>query len=337
MRLRRTAVLAARLGATLPAWVAARGARAIAPPRRPAEVVRERLAGDQLDALWDRRAPVLLEGFLDGFAFRRLLHPAVMRHAWGSARTVTFRAPRHQRAFLQEQSRPVFIDYDELIDRIFVEPDPDHRHYSRMGGHPGALYELTGCARERRFAHVGIWIGEAENITPFHFDTFHSLLGQTHGDKLVVLIPPEDGHLLGYRALPVDRGLNRSAPTSLPDDVRGLEAVDPSYARTRRLEVVVSPGDLLYIPPGWWHWVVALEPNVSVLLRYHASRRDVLRTPETVHYVWRELLAELGAAPPPDQPDWDEREVWSGNEVRRLRAARAEVLAANAERAREAG
>jgi quercetin dioxygenase-like cupin family protein len=30
------------------------------------------------------------------------------------------------------------------------------------------------------------------------------------------------------------------------------------------LEVVVEPGEFLFIPVGWWHWVKALDISISV-------------------------------------------------------------------------
>ncbi|HTE56287.1 MAG TPA: cupin-like domain-containing protein [Kofleriaceae bacterium] len=328
MRIGRTIDLAGRFAAHLPAWLLARGTRSLGHRREYGrEIARQALAPSDLHTLWKRRAPVVLTGFLDHFELSRLLQPEIMKRAWGVTRTVTYRAPRDQKAFLQERSRPVFMDYDRLVDRIFFEKDPRFRYYSRMGAHPGSLFELASCIPSKELAHVAIWIGEEENITPFHFDTFHSFIGQTFGEKRVVLVPPEDGIHLRYRTLPFSRQANQVGPCELPDDVRGLEAVDRRYSLARRFDVVLGPGDFLYIPPGWWHWVVALTPNVSVLLRQHAAKREALRTPETLHYVWRELLGEIGLAPAASAPAWDETEVWSANEIRRLQAAEAELEA----------
>ena len=42
-------------------------------------------------------------------------------------------------------------------------------------------------------------------------------------------------------------------------------------ARARLYETELTPGDLVYIPPGWWHYVEALEGNASVLLPFDMS------------------------------------------------------------------
>jgi lysine-specific demethylase 8 len=37
----------------------------------------------------------------------------------------------------------------------------------------------------------------------------------------------------------------------------------PAFASAACVECVVGPGDLLYIPPMWWHYVKSLEPSMS--------------------------------------------------------------------------
>lgn len=39
-------------------------------------------------------------------------------------------------------------------------------------------------------------------------------------------------------------------------------ALDPTQARV--FEVMPEPGELLFVPVGWWHQVEALEPSISV-------------------------------------------------------------------------
>jgi len=41
-----------------------------------------------------------------------------------------------------------------------------------------------------------------------------------------------------------------------------LEAF-PRFAEVELHEIVLGPGDLLYVPPGWWHEVTSLSVSVS--------------------------------------------------------------------------
>jgi ribosomal protein L16 Arg81 hydroxylase len=47
-----------------------------------------------------------------------------------------------------------------------------------------------------------------------------------------------------------------------PDHVD--HARHPRFGGVRSLEVLVHPGEALFIPVGWWHHVEALETSISV-------------------------------------------------------------------------
>jgi hypothetical protein len=36
------------------------------------------------------------------------------------------------------------------------------------------------------------------------------------------------------------------------------------------LDVVLEPGQLLFVPVGWWHWVQALEVSATVSFHHFA-------------------------------------------------------------------
>jgi len=38
----------------------------------------------------------------------------------------------------------------------------------------------------------------------------------------------------------------------------------PNYANIKGYEVVLNEGDLLYLPPLWFHHVTALDPSISI-------------------------------------------------------------------------
>ena len=99
-----------------------------------------------------------------------------------------------------------------------------------------------------------LWISPRGNQSSFHHDAnVDNLNVQIHGRKLFVLVSPAS-----YRNLyPQSFGYS---------PVRVFEP-NPGYARfaeARPVQAVLEPGDILFIPQYWWHWVRALEPSVNV-------------------------------------------------------------------------
>ena len=48
-------------------------------------------------------------------------------------------------------------------------------------------------------------------------------------------------------------------------DVRAADLEKfPAYQHARFVDVVLAPGDMLYVPPRWWHYVQSLDRSCSV-------------------------------------------------------------------------
>jgi hypothetical protein len=111
----------------------------------------------------------------------------------------------------------------------------------------------------------GIWIGMKGNLTSLHYDLWHGFLAQISGTKKVVLFPPWESPRL-YTASPFGP---RPAATNLPSDCLTADPRQfPKLFEAERYEFVLRPGEMLYIPPYWWHQVESLDNNVSLPCRY---------------------------------------------------------------------
>lgn len=99
-----------------------------------------------------------------------------------------------------------------------------------------------------------LWLGPAGTITPLHHDTSNILFCQIHGRKRIVLAPPWASALLDT----ADGVYNRRGPEALVRE--GIPSLD----------VVVEPGEALFIPVGWWHDVRALDASVSLAINAFA-------------------------------------------------------------------
>jgi len=102
---------------------------------------------------------------------------------------------------------------------------------------------------------VFLWVGPAGTVTPLPHDTSTGLVCQVFGRKRVLLYPRSEV------ALTDDL---RDAVYSPVDAERPDLAAFPAFADMQPVEVVLSPGEALFIPVGWFHHVRALEPSINL-------------------------------------------------------------------------
>lgn len=98
------------------------------------------------------------------------------------------------------------------------------------------------------------WFGPKGTFTPIHHDLTNNMLVQIMGRKKVTLIPAWQVPWL-YN----DKGVFSAADFPDFDDRRHalMKNITP-------IEVLVGPGDALFIPIGWWHCVDALDVSISI-------------------------------------------------------------------------
>ncbi|KFI05993.1 cupin-like domain-containing protein [Massilia sp. BSC265] len=123
------------------------------------------------------------------------------------------------------------------------------------------LRELnTLCHWPTYFRKMGpprFWLGPTGTVTPLHCDFDDNIFAQIWGTKRIFLAPPHHDEFLYVReANPVLFGspVDPEAP-----DVERF----PLARRASLIECIVKPGELLYVPAGWYHQVRALSFSLS--------------------------------------------------------------------------
>lgn len=101
------------------------------------------------------------------------------------------------------------------------------------------------------------WIGPAGTVTPLHCDYDDNIFAQIWGSKRIFLSPPHHDEFL----------YPREANAILFGSPFDPEAPDygqfPLARQAAMIEVIVHPGDMLYVPAGWYHQVRALSFSLS--------------------------------------------------------------------------
>uniref|UniRef100_A0A7S1V7I4 JmjC domain-containing protein n=1 Tax=Sexangularia sp. CB-2014 TaxID=1486929 RepID=A0A7S1V7I4_9EUKA len=101
----------------------------------------------------------------------------------------------------------------------------------------------AGAARGDTDLNANLWLSSDGALTLPHYDTHANLNAQVSGSKRWFLAPPDEGaaDALGVHPF-VSTRAGQARTAFVPIDA-GLHVVD------------TEPGDVLYIPPSWWHSV----------------------------------------------------------------------------------
>ena len=101
-----------------------------------------------------------------------------------------------------------------------------------------------------------IWFGPKGNYTPLHHDQTNNMFVQVYGRKKFWLVSPlQTPYLYNERAV------------FSPIDLRNInETNHPLASNVTAIEVVLNPGDTLFIPIGLWHQVESLDVSISLTM-----------------------------------------------------------------------
>ncbi|KIK06699.1 hypothetical protein K443DRAFT_673988 [Laccaria amethystina LaAM-08-1] len=166
--------------------------------------------------------------------------------------------------------------------------------------------EIPWCteALGKRPDAVNIWIGNSRSTTSIHSDPYENIYAVVRGEKNFLLIPPTDGWCLQERSYPHASYTRRSPSSSLelvpsgPDVplVPWASVIDPELpsvlpSDVTPIYVTLKPGEVLYLPVGWWHHVRQVgDITISLNWWYDAEMRGM-------SWVFLSFLRGLGHVP----------------------------------------
>lgn len=151
---------------------------------------------------------------------------------------------------VQSSDRIEYLAQHNLFDQIPALKDdivvPD---YCCVSNRPDAIDSVDD---------IKAWLGPMGTISPLHHDPKHNLLCQIFGYKRIILAAPNDstnlypfeGNLLGN--------------TSQIDAEHLDFDTFPLVKNAKFYSITLYRGEMLYIPPKWWHYVRSLSKSFSV-------------------------------------------------------------------------
>ncbi|MBC8767850.1 cupin-like domain-containing protein [Arenibacter sp. BSSL-BM3] len=106
---------------------------------------------------------------------------------------------------------------------------------------------------------VTAWIGPKGTISGFHNDTGKNLYAQIKGKKMFILSSTK----FNKNLYPSNKYINGAVASQV--DINNFTSEKfPNFLGAEFKSVVLEPGDVLYVPSKWWHYVQSLETSISI-------------------------------------------------------------------------
>jgi hypothetical protein len=209
--------------------------------------------------------PVILTGALDEW-------PAASR--WSAEYLMSACGSRSVRVVSSDNGRFDYADGRavESAERSFAEavsligePGPNFYYIQQLAidqNVPELLSDIRipPCIDQGQI-EANLWFGTAGNISPLHFDWSNNLLCQLTGRKIITVFDPVQSDLLYPHPLTAPMPHVSRVDIEHPD-----YAAYPLFAEASGFQDVLSAGEVLLLPAGWWHDVRSVEVSISVNL-----------------------------------------------------------------------
>lgn len=162
------------------------------------------------------------------------------------------------------------------------------------------LAPVGKCVAERLGAVLGfaipgspvLYLGAGTQRTPLHFDPTENLTAVLQGAKHFRLLPPWASGQLQPRGglLAAAVCWSSGVVPAVYSDVDAWSLPGRTDGGPASVDITVGAGEVLYLPPGWWHAVSGSpEPNVTVVFAFAPSAAKAARHAQ-------------GPRPPPSPP-----------------------------------
>jgi hypothetical protein len=231
---------------------------------------RERLSGAVfLDEHYRRNEPVIITGMLDDCVAReKWTYDYLIGQLGGREVEVQFGReadPNYEVNSNSHKRRMPFGEYVAMVrdsgptNDFYMTANNDGRNREALQELMADLPSLAEYLEQGRSGFF--WFGPAGTITPFHHDLTNNFMIQIAGRKRVRLIAPCD----------TPNVYNQRHCYSQVDG-RNIDLQRfPMMASVPVIECVLQPGEILFLPVGWWHFVEALDVTITV---------------STTHFLW---------------------------------------------------
>jgi hypothetical protein len=218
-----------------------------------------------LDKYYARNEPVVIEGALDDWPARTRWTPEYFKERFGD-RLVEVQANRNSDPDYEINSTKLkkeirFGDFVDVVESIgpsndwYLTANNDGKNKENLKELWDDIIQVPEYLRDDDPERKGFfWYGPAGTVTPLHHDLTNNFMAMVRGRKFVRLIAP-------YELADI---YNHRHCFSRVD----LDRIDydrfPQFHNVQVIDVVLNPGDLFFLPVGWWHYVRGLDITITM-------------------------------------------------------------------------
>jgi ribosomal protein L16 Arg81 hydroxylase len=173
-----------------------------------------------------------------------------------------------------EQYQTMTVPFEKAVDLFTSGQYNNKAYYLQQYSIPEYFPELSQdletpalLSASDMLSAINFWMGGAGCVTHLHHDKDHNFLVQVRGRKELTLFAPADSEFLYPNP-----GDAFSHVSRIELDHVELEQF-PLFKHAAPMHCLLEEGDLLYMPPYWWHQVRSLDMAISV--NYWWNRFDV--------------------------------------------------------------
>lgn len=218
-----------------------------------------------LEEYYAANTPVILSGLMDGWKACTRWGPEYFKTVRGDE-TVEIQAGRDKNPAYEEDDSQLrkTVKFSDYIDMVTTGGETNDYYLTARNNffsRPGTKALLNDIEVFREYLKTDnpgdgtfLWYGPKGTITPLHHDLMNIFMAQVQGRKRVILIPSSESDLV----------YNDFAVYSPVDPVNPDYARHPKFRAATVYDVELAPGEVLFLPVGWWHHVTSLDVSMTV-------------------------------------------------------------------------
>ncbi|MET9324417.1 cupin-like domain-containing protein [Streptomyces sp. NPDC003038] len=166
-------------------------------------------------------------------------------------------------------------------DRYQSDPGTWNRIVSNIRNNPADVNAILGFDAGKLFDYrrsmnaANLWISHRGVFTQSHFDELENFNIALEGRKRFVLAPPG---FWEYYPRSLKQGFGDKSQVFDFDDVDWRRYPKLASKLAQRRELILEPGQMLYLPLGWWHQAESLD-EMNINMNFWLRDPKILRRP----------------------------------------------------------